>query len=236
VLRATTHLGDAQNERFVAWVTRLQRDGLDVQIVEGSDAHLDADIVFACGLLTALAIRTHGERQIIAAPIFAGEYEASYRSVIVARTDSELRNLRNGRKLRLSINEYASWSGWHGFKEHLRHIDAAPGTIAEHVLSGSHVSSLDALLDARADVACIDHTIWETQRRVDPRLSALRVIDTTRDWPAPPLSIRSSLAPEMQTKIVDLVANLSDVVAVDGARYSFMLAEIDEHPTQIPQP
>jgi ABC-type phosphate/phosphonate transport system substrate-binding protein len=234
MLRATTHLGDAQNECLVAWVTGLQRHGLDVEIVRGDDARLDADIVFACGLLTAMAIRTHGTHEIIAAPIFAGEFEAVYRSVIVARMDSELRSLRDHKGLRLSINEYASWSGWHGFKEHLRRIDAAPDTVAKHVLSGSHMASLDAVLAGHADIASIDHTIWETQRRVDPRLSVLRVIDTTHDWPTPPVSIRSSLLPEVQTQISDVLATMGDLVSVGGDRYSFMLAEIDDHPTQIP--
>ena len=234
MLRATTHLGDAQNELFVAWLAQFTRDGLDVEIVEGVNSRLDADIVFACGLLTALAIRTHGTREIVAAPIFAGEYEASYRSVIVARTDSGLRSLRGDKGLRLSVNEYTSWSGWHGFKEHLRRAEVAPETIAEHILSGSHVASLDAVLDGRADVASIDHTIWNTQRRVDPRMSALRVIDTTRDWPAPPVSIRSSLSPDIRTKIVDMLATMGDVVPVSGGRYSFMLDELDDHPTRVP--
>lgn len=233
-LRATFHLAEGADRLFAGWVEGLRAGGVKVSASVGVDSHLDADIVFACGLLTAIRIREGARRTIVAAPIFAGEHEPVYRSVIIARADSAISSLPGHEHLRLAVNEYGSWSGWHGLKEHLRVATASPTLIGDHVLSGGHVSSIEEVLSGRADIASIDHSVWEARRLIDQRLSELVVVESTRDWPAPPLSINNALPLPAQTQLTAAITALPGVVAVDADRYAFMLAELDDHRTWPP--
>lgn len=230
-LRATTHLADGANQLFDGWIADLQRSGFDIDGAIGDDTALDADLVFACGLLTAARISEGQPRTIVAAPVFAGETEAVYHSVIVCRTDSGIESIAAGRGLRLAINEYGSWSGWHGLKQHLRSKSIPGAAIGPHVMTGGHVQSIDAVLDGRADVASIDHSVWDARSLVDSSLEVLRVIGTTNDWPAPPISLRSTLPVELHDQLADTIINLPGLRATTQSNYDFMINESQEYPT-----
>lgn len=230
-MRATCHLAEGATELFEKWITELRRDGLDVSVTVGDDTELDADIVFACGLLTVKRMSEGAKRRIVAAPIFEGETAAVYRSYIIARADAEVTSLYDGAALRLAVNEYDSWSGWHGLKEHLRTTGTSATAIGDHVVSGGHVASLAAVLDGRADIAAIDHSVFVARTLVDPRLSELVIIESTREWPSPPLSISTALPVEVQADLTAALTALPTVVATSAEHYRFMLAEVDDHPT-----
>jgi len=230
-LRATTHLAYGANQLFDGWISTLRESGINIHGSVSNNASLDADVVFACGLLTATRIRDGQALSVVAAPLFANETSAVYRSVIVARQDKGINALEPGGMLRLAVNEYGSWSGWHGFKEYLR-LGAVPSSaIGEIVESGGHASSIDAVLDDCADVASIDHSVWEARLLVDPRLKVLSVIATTRNWPAPPISVRSTLPMGLRNHLKQAITALPGIVTATQSDYAFMLAEVDEHPT-----
>jgi len=229
-LRATTHLADGANQLFDRWIEALSERGLDIEGAVGDDTALDADVIFACGLLTAMRTKQGQPLEVIAAPVFPGSSSAVYYSFIIANVAVGIDHL-DGHELRLAVNEYDSWSGWHGFKEHLRLNDITPSTIGEHVLTGGHVSSIEAVLDGRADVASIDRSVWDARQNVDPRLAELEVIGVTRDWPAPPISIRTTLPDDLRLRLTEAILALPHVEGAALSDYSFMLAEAEEHPT-----
>jgi len=105
-LRATTHLADGANQLFEQWMVELRESGIDIDSTPGDDTALDADVVFACGLLTAVRQAEGQPVTIIAAPIFPGETKPVYRSVLIARADSGVAELAAGAGLRLAVNEY----------------------------------------------------------------------------------------------------------------------------------
>lgn len=226
-LRATTHLAVGANELFDQWIEALRLDGVDIDSARGDDSRLDGDLVFACGLLTATRVSEGAPLEVIGAPVFEGETEAVYRSVIVARHDSNFGSLQAPGGLRLAVNEYGSWSGWHGFNEHLRHEQIDASAIGEHVLTGGHVNSIRAVLDGDADIASIDHSVWDSRRSADPRLAELRIIATTRDWPAPPLSVRTSVAPDVRKRLTSFVSDTPTLRPTTIDRYTFMCDEAD---------
>ena len=204
----------------------------DDTVVDGvpNDAVLDADVVFACGLLTAQRIRAGTPLTVVGAPLFDGERAPVYRSVIVAHRHRRLDGLLANAQLRLGINEYGSWSGWHGLKEHLR-TQAVPGTsVKAHVLTGGHVNSLEAVLDGRVDVASIDSSVWTERRVHDSRMVELQVIATTRDWPAPPISIRTDIDRAVRAMLTAELLSLPMIKPAIAADYDFMLREVDDHP------
>jgi ABC-type phosphate/phosphonate transport system substrate-binding protein len=97
------------------------------------------------------------------------------------------------------------------------------------VLTGAHVASVDAVASGRADLASIDHSIWDWLLANEPeRVSGLVVVDQTADWPAPPLSVgtatagRDGLIADLLTLPTADVPELSGLVAASIDRYRFM--------------
>jgi ABC-type phosphate/phosphonate transport system substrate-binding protein len=146
-------------------------------------------LVWMCGLETVL--RQDDGRlaaSIVAAPVFPGRNAPVYDSVIVAsgRDAATLGDLA-GRTL--AINQADSWSGHHALRAHLHRIGRPRATFGRIVVTGSHEASIDAVIDGSADIAAIDDTVWTARIARDPDAAALRVIDRTETWPAPPFSV-----------------------------------------------
>lgn len=146
-------------------------------------------LVWMCGLETVL--RQDDGRlaaSIIGAPVFPGRNAPVYDSVIVAsgRDGVTLADL-GGRTL--AINQPDSWSGHHALRAHLHRIGRPQSTFGRIVVTGSHEASIDAVIDGAADLAAIDDTVWTARIARDPDAAALRVIDRTETWPAPPFSV-----------------------------------------------
>jgi ABC-type phosphate/phosphonate transport system substrate-binding protein len=142
------------------------------------------DLYWMCGLLTVELIDSGRlDAEIVAAPVFPGQLGPTYHSVVVATSSATDVTDLSGR--RLVINEGGSWSGNHALRVHLA---GSPVSFASVVESGAHAHSIDMLLAGDADVAAIDHTIWEHRLATDPAAHSLVVVDRTRNWPAPPFS------------------------------------------------
>lgn len=153
------------------------------------------DGVWVCGLL-GMRLLQSGELagSIGAAPVFEGRKTPSYHSVIVARQTSGYASLADVAGAVLAVNDYESWSGYGALVDHLethrRSIDLFKGEEE----TGSHLQSIGAVQQRRADVAAIDHSVWDwaTERKLT---NGLVIIDRSSSWPAPPLiTINSEVA------------------------------------------
>jgi ABC-type phosphate/phosphonate transport system substrate-binding protein len=163
------------------------------------------DVWWMCGLLTTVLLDSKQlQASVVAAPVFDGQRQAIYHSVMIVRADDPAQQLAELGGRRLVINEKASWSGWHALRTHLDRNRFDGGSFIEVYPSGSHAASIEAVRVGDGDVAAIDHSIWERALRTDPSLqNQLRVIDVTDDWPAPPLSIAAHVSPGDRTRITD---------------------------------
>ena len=153
-----------------------------------------AGILWLCGLDTVLR-QDDGrlDSSIVAAPVFHGRIGPVYDSVIVASERSSVSGVSGLEGTTLAINEPESWSGHHALRAHLVSLGLRRPIFERIVVSGSHEASIDALLDGVADCAAIDGTIWAARVARDARTAALRVIDRTEEWPAPPISLVGGL-------------------------------------------
>ncbi len=148
------------------------------------------DLYWMCGLLTVELLDSGRlDAEIVAAPVFRGQSGPVYHSVVIATSPAADVTDLPGR--RLVINEVGSWSGNHALRVHLADSPISFGSVLE---SGAHTRSIDMLLAGEAEVAAIDHTIWEHRLATDPAVHSLVVVDRTRDWPAPPFSMSRRLA------------------------------------------
>ena len=199
-LRATTLLAENTTALLGELCREIAHAGLDIEFDDGLDfgERRDlveggmVDVVWACGLLTAELVDSGLGLEVVAAPVFEGEAEPVYRSVIVTRAGRGV-SMIEALDGRLAVNEYGSWSGWHAYVQHLRSKDLAVDRHPTQVVTGSHRNSLLAVLEGVADVASVDSSVWLHLVGELPELAGLETLEETVDWPAPPLSIGAGL-------------------------------------------
>ena len=216
-LRAAKALADNANPILERLVAGLTDDGVDITI-DGLGDPADADLLFACGLLTMELIRAGRGRTIVAAPRFPGEAAPTYRSVIVAR---EPMTLASATDRTLAVNDFGSWSGRRGYEAFLR--EAGLTVNRAHVVTGGHIASAEAVRSGAADVAAIDATVWRDLVDHD----GLVEIATTGDWPTPPLSLSTRIGPDAIADITAILHRQPGVEPVDESTYRFMLGGVD---------
>lgn len=245
VLHAATYLGD-NTVPLLDGICRHLTGMLGRPVVhhtphERSSNHAvagagEVDLLWACGKLTVDMIGNGALNvDIVAAPVFAGETRARYRSVFITRADGGPDTLEAALLGRVAVNEAASWSGHHGLRRHLAHRAGSEPThgpwFAAEIVTGSHRASALAVLAGDADIAGLDHTVWDDLVRHDPTgLADLRVIARTDDWPAPPFSLSRSLSADVRQALVvaltslqpGQVTGLEGIVATDARPYEFM--------------
>jgi ABC-type phosphate/phosphonate transport system substrate-binding protein len=189
-LKAASLLGANIDAALNTIASELTAGGISCDVVNGStDARLEAvrsgrvDLVWVCGLLAHRMLEGGSlEAQVVAAPVFVGSTDPTYRSVFVGRRGSP--GLEDLVELRWAFNEEVSWSGHHAaLVEFSRRGLPHPRDLA---WSGSHEQSLTWLREGRVDISPIDETVWNW---VDQ--TGLEVVDHTTPWPSPPLLMRS---------------------------------------------
>jgi len=237
-LSAVTFLGDNTRPILEELCARIRATtGVDIDLVQappGSSQDAgrsagDADLIWACGFLTANLIDAgdlHGE--IVAAPVFVGEDGSTYHSVLITRTDTEIADLAHFQGT-VVINEDESWSGHHALGHQFEAI-GLEGPLTGVRTSGSHRGSVEAVFAGEADLAAIDHTVWRHLAETTSLTTGLAVIDHTRDWPAPPFSIHHRVDADQRRRLVealtgittDDVAGLTGIVAVTRSAYDVM--------------
>lgn len=223
-LSTITFLGDNTQPILRALTAHVATTtGVDVKVVPtppGSSQHAarsarGADLTWACGLLTVEMIDAGDlEADIVAAPVFAGEDGPTYHSVLIART--ELTDLVHFRGT-VAVNERESWSGHHALGHHLDAIGSEHAVAGVRV-TGSHRGSVEAVAGGDADLAAIDHTVWQHLAETTSVTAGLTVIDRTRDWPAPPFAIHRRVAAETRRRLIDALTatTLGDVEGLTG--------------------
>lgn len=181
ILAATCDRLGATFDASLPWKERLH------QVRSGT-----FDGVWVCGLL-GMRLLQSGDLagSVGAAPVFEGRKRPAYHSVIVARQASGYSSLADVAGAVLAVNDYGSWSGYGALVDHLETHRRSMDLFRSEEESGSHLQSITAVKDRRADVAAIDHSVWEwaiARNMTD----GLVVIDRSSSWPAPPLITTNS--------------------------------------------
>lgn len=206
----TCLLADNAVEIFLGMQASLRAGGIALGPAEPDEP----DVLFACGLLTRERIAAGRPFVVAAAPVFPGERAPVYRSVVITRTTGPA-DLASAQEGTLAVNEYGSWSGWHGYVDDLR--DNGLPVPEGRVVTGGHRASVRAVRERAGVVAAIDSSLWRWLPS-DER-DGLRVIHETVDWPAPPISVRNGT----DRTLVDALLALPALTAATTADYDFML-------------
>lgn len=189
--------------------------GIDVDLEGDRQAKFESgevDAAWVCGLLGTQLLADRVAGQIVLAPVFEGRSRPVYQSVIVARAGSGYASLADVAGATLAINDYGSWSGWHGLVDHLESHRRSVDLFSVQMESGGHVHSVKAVQNRDADVAAIDHSVWDWLTR-QGRTEGLVAIDRTSPAPAPPIIVRDGVDPTPLMALID--ADLGSIAGIE---------------------
>ncbi|CAG4888365.1 phosphate/phosphite/phosphonate ABC transporter substrate-binding protein [Paraburkholderia saeva] len=156
--------------------------------------------------------------QLVATPEFdaPGCAGPDYSSVIVTRADGPVHSLEASRGLRVAFNQSDSNSGMNALRHAVAPLSRDGTFFGEMIATGSHVGSLTALAEDRADIAAIDCVTMAFVRDGLPQLAqAVREVAWTQASPGLPLIAGKGV----DTSIVEaLRVALAHALRTDPAR------------------
>jgi len=190
----------------------------------------DIALTHVCGLPFAETL--HPRVEIVGTPLWRGVSDGAgwYRSrIVVAESFAEKHGIGDlsglaglarvsdagpgwAAVLRPVVNNPESLSGWASLGVAiLQSLGTAAGF--EPAVSGSHVASLAAIADGRADIAAIDAVTFELLRRYRPMaLEGIRVLGEGPAIPAPPLVCNARLLHDRGISVHALRKAVCDVI------------------------
>ncbi|SRR6266487_1138433 len=177
-------------------------------------AQRQVDGAFICGLPYVRMVREESSCtvELLAAPVLLGEryqHKPIYFSDVIVRNDSPYKNFDDLRGCVWAYNELASHSGCNVVCYSLLERSKSPHYFGKTLKSGSHLRSLEMVLEGRADAAAIDSHVLDVLRSRDERLAAsLRVVDMLGPSSIPPLVVSKTIDKEMKRRMQETLITM----------------------------
>ena len=155
-----------------------------------------------------------GERdfnmQLLAIPVIYGQ--RSYRSYIIVRSDSEAESLLDFRQRTFASSDVLSTSGWlypmTWLKSKGMDLELFFG---QHLITGSHDRSIQAVRSGVADGAAVDSLVFEQLAEEDPNLKdEVRIIQRSATFGMPPLVVPERLPPDLVEELREILLHMHE--------------------------
>jgi phosphonate transport system substrate-binding protein len=139
------------------------------------------------------------------APVFDDERNRGrpvYFCDVIVRDDAPIRTFSDLRGSEWFYNDKSSLSGYYGLLDKLVESGEDESFFGSVTCSGSHLNSIEAVLQGRADAAAIDSNVLRLRFRETPALrNTLRIIDSWGPYPIQPIVVNSNLHPHLKEQL-----------------------------------
>jgi phosphonate transport system substrate-binding protein len=208
----------------------------DAQIGHGAD---ESALYFMCGLpLTRLEHAAPGHLVPIAAPVMRAPRYAGkpiYFADVIVRADSLYQTFADLRGSAFSYNDSGSQSGYHAVRSYMVQTGRIKGYFSRVIRSGSHLNSIQCVLQGEADCAAIDSLVLEQALAANPALaSKLRIVESIGPFPNPPIVasrqlFESVMAPALMLHTPDVVFGVSDALRTRAGVARFARVTLEDY-------
>ena len=182
------------------------------------------DIGFLCGL-QYVSIKKQPEYpvELLVAPVLQGQryqHRPIYYSDVIVRSESSYASFDALQGCTWAYNERPSHSGYNLVCYSLLKRNKAPHYFGKTVATGSHLQSLQAILDGKADAASIDSHLLDVLRQEKPEIAnRIRIIDSLGPSTIPPLVINTRLDTYTKQHIRAILLSMhKDIFALEELR------------------
>ena len=165
------------------------------------------DVAFMCApsFVWLRGLRSPPAELLGVAPVFEDERNAGrpvYFCDVVVREEAPIRTFSDLRGRAWAYNDKSSLSGYYGLLDKLAESGEDEGFFGSMNCSGSHLNSIEAVLQGRADAAAIDSNVLRIRLRETPALrNTLRIIDSWGPYPIQPVVVNSNLRPHVKERL-----------------------------------
>jgi len=169
-------------------------------------AENQVDVAFICGLpYVRMSSQDTCLVELLVAPVLIGErylHKPVYFSDVIVRRDSPYTSFDDLGGCVWAYNERVSHSGCNLVCYSLLERGKSPDYFGKTVKSGSHLRSLEMVLEGEADAAAIDSHLSDILRSRDELLTGrLRVVDVLGPSSIPPVVVSKRLDNELKYKL-----------------------------------
>ena len=197
------YLGAALHKK----ATLLQRNSYSE--VNDLIRHGGCDIAFVCTYAFVQGERDFG-LQLLVAPQIKGKN--TYRSYIIVPAGSTCEDLFALRGKRFGSSDILSTSGWLYPAVRLLRSGENPETFfSEHVLTGSHDSTVTAVATEYVDGAAVDSLVYDLMVQEDASLARkIRIIERSPEFGMPPFVVHPKIDPDLKQQLSDLLLHMHE--------------------------
>lgn len=178
---------------------------------EFAEGHID--VAFICGLPYVRMTRWPScPVELLAAPVLQGEryrHKPVYYSDVIVGGDSPYRCFDDLQGCVWAYNERASQSGYNVVCYSLLERGKGPDYFGKTIKSGSHLRSLEMVLEGEVDATAIDSHMLDILRARNEQLVAqLRVIDVVGPSSIQPVVVSKRVDDELKRKIQETLVTM----------------------------
>ncbi|HWS82241.1 MAG: PhnD/SsuA/transferrin family substrate-binding protein [Actinomycetota bacterium] len=202
----------------------------------------EADVAFMCApsFVWLRDLRPPPAELLGVLPVFDDERNQGkpvYFCDVVVRNDAPIQAFSGLEGGTWAYNDACSLSGYYSLFDKLAESSADESFFDNIFCSGSHLNSIEAVLNGRADAAAIDSNVLRIRFREAPTLrKELRVVESWGPYPIQPVVVSSALRPDLKQRLRSAFLSteqdqqtrrtlqqfgLSRFVAADQRAYSF---------------
>ena len=167
----------------------------------------EADVAFMCApsFVWLRDLRPPPVELLGVLPVFDDERNQGkpvYFCDVVVRNDAPIQAFSGLEGGTWAYNDACSLSGYYSLLDKLAESSADESFFDNIFCSGSHLNSIEAVLNGRADAAAIDSNVLRIRFREAPTLSKeLRVVESWGPYPIQPVVVSSALPTELKQRL-----------------------------------
>jgi phosphonate transport system substrate-binding protein len=167
----------------------------------------EADVAFMCApsFVWLRDLRPPPVELLGVLPVFDDERNQGkpvYFCDVVVRNDAPIQAFSGLEGGTWAYNDACSLSGYYSLLDKLAESSADESFFDNIFCSGSHLNSIKAVLNGRADAAAIDSNVLRIRFREAPALrEELRVVESWGPYPIQPVVVSSALRPDLKQRL-----------------------------------
>ncbi len=130
--------------------------------------------------------------------------ESTYRGLLFVKKGSGIKSVQEMKGKRFAFVDRATTAGYIFPLAYLRSngIESIDGFFSEYFFSGSHDASLNAVLNGKADIGAAKNTVFEFERKREPRIDKeIVILASSAEVPSNGLCVRSNLDAGVQSRL-----------------------------------
>ena len=162
-------------------------------------------------------LANHNEPSIKAIATVKYKDKPTYNAVLMARADAPFKTLdeaiaqsQNGKKLKLSLADVGSTSGWLVPQSEFKRRNLDPKTVFDYSEGASHAAQAIAVISGQVDIASdYDRNLDVLTETGKIDKSKIKIIWQSQPLPNDPIAIRGGLPEDIKTKLQQSLVNLS---------------------------